>query len=125
MGTSIGFAFLEKYYNEATRITEPSFTIKHHIIANANIWLPLSTLSTLQLALLDNTTGYKVERLLLPAVWAASLRSLYNPPLSIEELAQVADTFRYKQGTLVQNEVIQYLQQRACYEEQWLAALNE
>jgi len=137
MGSSVGFAFLEKFYNPATRLsgaTPPAYTITHHLITNGNIWLPLSQLSVMQLAYLDNRTGPLLETSVNdPASTfpSGTICSLFNGQLNPFTGGRVpvdCDGIRsatnYREGRRVTSELMQYLQQRACYESNWLSALN-
>lgn len=128
MGDSIGFAFLEKFVNPASAIVQPTFRLTHHTITNGNVWLPLSSLTSLQLGLLDNRTSAEIEKecLTSPSLFAAAIEHLYFTSFAdkLQEHASIASVFEYRDGTQNQNDLDQYLQQRACFETSWLAALN-
>lgn len=129
MGDSIGFAFLRKFVNPATAIAPPNFNLTHHTFTNGNVWLPLSNLTTLQLGLLDNHTSPDVERYCMsPEFYAYGIESLLRPvgndPSAHADHASLVSVFAYKNGTGNQDDVNQYLQQRACWEAEWLEGLN-
>jgi len=128
MGDSIGFAFLEKFVNPATAIVQPTFSLTHHTITNGNVWLPLSSLTPFQLGLLDNHTSSEIEKECLssPSVFALMIEHLYGTSIGdrLAEHAPIASVFEYQDGTQNQNDLDQYLQQRACFETNWLSALN-
>ena len=125
MGSSVGFAFLEKFVNVGTRLATPSFNVTHHTITNGNVWLPLSSLTFFQLALLDNTTGWAMEQGMTSNGYANAV-GVYRPSLTGTSKADaLGTTIAYQDGMRASNDVNQYLQQRACYENNWMAALNE
>lgn len=125
MGSSVGFAFLEKFVNPATALSPPAFTLAHHIITNGNVWLPFSSLSFSQLALLDNRTGPLFEVMLTSLPYGRSaIGALFKPPLGSDALSSLGTISKFQDGRKNTNDLNQYLQQRACWESNWLGALN-
>lgn len=121
-GDSVGLQVLRIY--EATRHPK-AYTITHHFLLNGNVYLPLAHLTPFQKALLSNTTGPGMQRLIPGNVLAEGLaRKMCSPPASFSEAEELATVFNYQRGTHVLHQTIQYLQERHEYENTWLAALS-
>lgn len=119
-GDSVGLALLQIYQSYAER----PYTITQHVITNGNIYLPLAQLHVGQRALLDPTTGPAVALVLTGDRFANGLaESAYASALSQVEVESLASIFDYQDGTRLQHEIIQYLDERAEHEVTWLETL--
>ena len=97
------------------------------IVTNANIYLPLSNLTTFQTALLDPATGRATAAATTPELLAAGLgASTFMPRRTLEdpEIAALAKSFAHNDGIRVLPDSIQYLKERAADETSWLEALS-
>ena len=120
-GDSVALSFANRCADGQT-----DFELGNLVLSNGNIFLPLSSLSRLQLAMLDPGTGPATVAALAPAVLAAAMgQGTFTPPRSPEapEVVALADTFAYNDGVSVMHDTIQYLVERSQNERQWLAAL--
>lgn len=98
------------------------------ILTNANIYLPLANLTAFQSALLDPTTGRSAARATTPELLAAGLgASTFMPRRALDdpEIAALAKCFAYNNGIEVLPDTIQYLNERAADETNWLKALSK
>jgi pimeloyl-ACP methyl ester carboxylesterase len=98
------------------------------ILTNANIYLPLSNLTAFQTALLDPTTGRNTASATTPEMLAAGLgASVFMPrrTLADPEIAALAKCFAHNDGVAVLPDTIQYLNERAADETNWLEALSK
>ena len=119
-GTSIGLVALTMFAAE----DEPSEVI----LTNANIYLPLANLTPFQTALLDPSTGRSTARATTPEMLAAGLgASAFMPrrTLADPEIAALAKCFAYNDGIGVLPDTIQYLNERAANETEWLGELSK
>jgi len=97
------------------------------IMTNANIFLPLSNLTTFQTALLDPATGRATAAATTPELLAAGLGvSTFMPRRTPDdpEIAALAKCFAHD-GIHVLPDTIQYLNERAEGETGWLEALSK
>lgn len=119
-GTSVGLVALTMFAAE----DEPSAVI----LTNANIYLPLANLTAFQTALLDPSTGRSTAREITPEMLAAGLgASTFMPRRTIAdpEIAALAKCFAHNDGIGVLPDTIQYLNERAANETEWLGALSK
>lgn len=118
-GTSIGMIALDMF--------APAQAPTHVILTNANIYLPLANLTAFQKALLDPATARDTARATTPEMLAAGMGATTFMPrrdLSDPEIAALAKCFAHNDGTSVLPDTIQYLNERAADEMNWLAALS-
>ena len=121
-GDSVGLALLELIQQKQTQ----SYQITHHFIANGNMYLPLAQLTSFQKQILDPETGPIMSSKLQGSVLAQGLATTtYDTILTQEDIASHASIFDYEEGVRVQHNVIQYLNQRAQFENGWLEALQK
>jgi pimeloyl-ACP methyl ester carboxylesterase len=119
-GTSIGLVALTMFAAE----DEPSEVI----LTNANIYLPLANLTAFQTALLDPGTARSTARATTPEMLAAGLgASAFMPRRTLADpgIAALAKCFAYNDGIGVLPDTIQYLNERAANETEWLEALSK
>jgi pimeloyl-ACP methyl ester carboxylesterase len=98
------------------------------ILTNANIYLPLANLTTLQTALLNPETARGTASAITPEGLAAGLgASTFMPRRTLEdpEIAALAKCFAHNDGIRVLPDTIQYLHERAEGETSWLEALSK
>jgi pimeloyl-ACP methyl ester carboxylesterase len=121
-GTSIGMIALSMFdgIEDATPPAELIFT-------NANIYLPLANLTGFQKALLDPTVARSTARATTPELLAAGMgfttfmpRRDGNDP----EIVALAKSFAHNDQIAVLPDTIQYLNERAADETNWLQALS-
>ena len=120
-GDSVALSFANRCADGQT-----GFEVTDLVLSNGNIFLPLSSLNALQLALLDSTTGPATAAALSPGVLAAGMgQSTFTPPRGPDdpEIVALADSFSYNDGVAVMHDTIQYLVERSQNEQQWLDAL--
>lgn len=119
-GSSVGFALLGLYADGA------GYELTHHFITNGNVHLPLAALTRIQTTLLDERIGPLLTRYINGWMLANGMRDLaYSTPQSDAMIKGVASNIDYQDGGQVQHATIQYLAQRAQYEETWLSNLRE
>ena len=102
--------------------------LKHLVLSNGNIFLPLSNLTGAQRQILDRETGPQIAAALTPSQLAEGLgASTFTPPRSAgdPEVEALAATFGHADGVKVLHETIQYLVERSQNEHMWLTALAE
>lgn len=120
-GDSVGLALLQIYQ---TYNNEKPYTINHHFITNGNIYLPLAQLTSGQKALLNPAMGPFISSLMIGTRLTEGLANLtFNTTLPQTEIDAYASIFDYQDGTAVQHEIIEYLNERAESEVGWLEAL--
>jgi pimeloyl-ACP methyl ester carboxylesterase len=121
-GDSVGLALLQIYQ----AYEEKPYTINHHFITNGNIFLPLAQLTTGQKVLLNPMFGPLVS-MLLPADRLANNigASTFATTLTHSEIDSYASIFDYQDGTRVQHEIIEYLNERSENEVTWLETLEK
>ncbi|WIM88331.1 alpha/beta hydrolase [Candidatus Mycobacterium wuenschmannii] len=121
-GTSIGMialSILEDHPDAAP----PSAAI----FTNANIYLPLANLTGFQNALLDPTVARSTARATTPEMLAAGMGFTTFMPrrdMSDPEIASLAQCFAHNDQMAVLPDTIQYLNERAADETNWLQALS-
>ena len=121
-GSSVGMIALDMFARSAEP-TPPSEVI----LTNANIYLQLANLTAFQTALLDPTTGRSTARATTPEMLAAGMgASTFMPrrTLADPEIAALAECFAYNDGIGVLPDTIQYLNERAADETNWLQAVS-
>ena len=97
------------------------------ILTNANIYLPLANLTGFQKALLDPTVARSTARATTPEMLAAGMGATTFMPrrdLDDPEIAALRQCFAYNDGITVLPDTIQYLNERAADETNWLQALS-
>lgn len=121
-GDSVGLALLQIYQ----AYEEKPYTLNHHFITNGNIYLPLAQLTTGQKVLLNPVFGPLIS-MLLPADRLANNIgvSTFATTLPQSEIDSYASIFDYQDGTRVQHEIIEYLNERSENEVAWLETLKK
>ncbi|GAB7145296.1 alpha/beta fold hydrolase [Mycobacterium riyadhense] len=120
-GSSVGMIALDMLAAEAALPVDA-------IVTNANIYLPLSNLTTFQTALLDPATGRTTAAATTPELLAAGLGiSTFMPRRTLEdpEIAALAKCFAHNDGIRVLPDTIQYLKERSAGETGWLETLSK
>lgn len=120
-GDSVALEFL-------ARVTAglSSFRITDLVLSNANIFLPLSSLTDFQRLVLDPASAPTVAEALTPAAFAEGLGQVaFTPSRDLDDPAvrALADTFEVHDGTAVVHDTIQYLVERSQRETDWLNVL--
>ena len=121
-GTSVGMIALDML----ATTDEPAPPSKV-ILTNANIYLPLANLTAFQTALLDPTTARHTARATTPDMLAAGMgASTFMPRRTPAdpEIAALAKCFAHNDQIDVLPDTIQYLNERAAHESDWLQALS-
>lgn len=96
------------------------------IITNGNVYLPLANLTDFQKAILDPQNGRATAEAVTPEMLAAGLgMGTFMPrrPADDPEILALAQTFAYNDQIRVLPDTIQYLNERAKGESEWLEAL--
>jgi pimeloyl-ACP methyl ester carboxylesterase len=96
-------------------------------LTNANIYLPLANLTGFQKALLDPTVARSTARATTPEMLAAGMGATTFMPrrdATDPEIAALAKCFAHNDGIAVLPDTIQYLNERAADETNWLQALS-
>ncbi|OBB83761.1 alpha/beta fold hydrolase [Mycobacterium sp. 852002-30065_SCH5024008] len=122
-GSSVGMIALEML-----AAMDPPAAPVDLIVTNANIYLPLSNLTSFQTALLDFATGRPTAEATTPELLAAGLgASTFMPRRTTDdpEIAALAKCFAHNDGIRVLPDTIQYLHERAADETGWLEALSK
>jgi pimeloyl-ACP methyl ester carboxylesterase len=120
-GTSVGMIALTMF------AAEDAPNPAEVVLTNANIYLPLANLTPFQLALLDTETARSTARATTPEMLAAGLgAAVFMPRRTLEdpEIAAIAKCFAHNDGIAVLPDTIQYLNERAAGETNWLEALS-
>ncbi len=97
--------------------------LEHLLLSNANIFLPLSSLTDAQRMMLHQP---QLLEQLTPELLAAGMGAVtFTPPRGPEdpEVAALAATFAHDGGVGVLHETVQYLVERSLDEERWLRSL--
>lgn len=97
------------------------------ILTNANIYLPLSNLTSFQTALLDPATARATAAAVTAQMLAAGMGAgTFMPRRGLDdpEIAALAQCFAHNDGVRVLPDTIQYLNERAADETGWLEALS-
>ena len=105
---------------------EAGFDLRHLVLSNGNMFLPLSNLTAFQRLILDASTAPAVLEALTPEMLAAGMgQSTFTPARAPQdpEIVALADTFAHNDGVAVLHETIQYLVERSQNERGWLEAL--
>lgn len=100
--------------------------LEHLVLANGNIFLPMSNLTDAQRRILDGELGPQVAAVLTPAQLAEAMgASTFTPARRAgdPEVEAMTATFAHDDGIQVLPETIQYLVERSQDEEKWLTAL--
>lgn len=121
-GTSVGMIALSLFADleDADPPSEVIFT-------NANIYLPLANLTGFQKALLDPTVARSTARATTPDMLAAGMGATTFMPrrgLDDPEIAALAQCFAHNDQIAVLPDTVQYLNERAAEETNWLQALS-
>jgi len=122
-GSSVGMIALEMLAAQ-----DPPAAPVDLILTNANIYLRLSNLTVFQTALLDPATGRDTAEATTPDLLAAGMgASTFIPRRTLEdpEIAALAKCFAHNDGIRVLPDTIQYLNERAADETDWLEALSK
>ncbi|MGF2953301.1 alpha/beta fold hydrolase [Mycobacterium sp. THU-M116] len=96
-------------------------------LTNANIYLPLSNLTSFQTALLDPATARDTVAAITPEMLATGMGAgAFMPRRTLEdpEIAALAKCFAHNDGIGVLPDTIKYLHERAADETSWLEALS-
>jgi pimeloyl-ACP methyl ester carboxylesterase len=121
-GTSVGMIALSMF--AALEDANPPAEV---IFTNANIYLPLANLTGFQKALLDPTVARSTARATTPEMLAAGMgATTFMPRRSVadSEIAALVQCFAYNDQIAVLPDTIQYLNERAADETNWLQALS-
>jgi len=119
-GDSVGLALLQIYQSAPVQ----PYRINHHFITNGNVYLPLARLTVAQQLLLHPLAGPVLSSLLDGARLARGLgRSTFTRRPGPDALAALASVFDYQDGTGVEHDLIQYLNERKAHEVTWLETL--
>merc|ERR1719329_15010 len=88
-GDSVAFIFLSRYEQEAK-----PFSIRHFVILNGGIYLPLQNIAETQKKLLDNVTGPDYEKSIKASTFAFALgKSIYSPSRSLAQISELTSVF--------------------------------
>jgi pimeloyl-ACP methyl ester carboxylesterase len=107
---------------------DPAIAPVDLILTNGNIYLPLSNLTAFQTALLDPATARATAAATTPQMLAAGLgMTTFMPRRTLDdpEIAALAQCFTHNDGIRVLPDVIQYLNERAADETNWLETLSK
>ncbi len=121
-GTSVGMIALSMFAD-----LDDASPPANVILTNANIYLPLANLTGFQKALLDPTVARSTARATTPEMLAAGMGATTFMPrrdASDPEIAALAQCFAHNDGIAVLPDTIQYLNERAADETNWLQALS-
>jgi pimeloyl-ACP methyl ester carboxylesterase len=97
--------------------------LEHLALSNANIFLPLSSLTDAQRLMLHNP---ELLEQITPDLLAAGMGAVtFTPPRGPDdpEVMALAATFAHEDGVAVLHETIQYLVERSVDEQSWLRSL--
>lgn len=100
--------------------------IDHLVLSNANIYLPLSNLTTAQRLMLDESTAAGLLENATPELLAQGMgAATFWPPRDADDpvITGLAETFAHEEGIRVMHETIQYLVERSDDEDTWLSSL--
>ena len=121
-GTSVGMIALSMFAAQDQRNAPAEV-----ILTNANIYLPLANLTAFQTALLDPATARRTADATTPELLAAGMGATTFMPRRTPadpEITALAKVFAHNDGISVLPDTIQYLNERAAEETNWLAALS-
>jgi pimeloyl-ACP methyl ester carboxylesterase len=102
------------------------FELRHLVLSNGNMFLPLSNLTSFQRLLLDPESADQVLDVVTPEALAAGMgENTFTPPRSLDDpaIAALAESFAVNDGVAVLHDTIQYLRERSENERSWLEAL--
>ena len=120
-GDSVGLALLQIYQS----YEEKPYQINHHFITNGNIYLPLAQLTRAQNLFLNPIIGPFLSTITPGELFAEGLtESTFESIVPQSEVDSYASIFEYQNGTAVQHEIIEYLNERSDNEVAWLEALS-
>jgi pimeloyl-ACP methyl ester carboxylesterase len=125
-GSSVALNYVLAADQDRNRCAAP--VVKHLVLTNGNIFLPLSNLTDFQRLVLDGSTAPAVLGGLTPAMLAAGMgTTTFSPPRAAEHpnVAALTATFAHDDGIKVLHETIQYLAERAEREREWLELLAQ
>jgi pimeloyl-ACP methyl ester carboxylesterase len=103
-----------------------AFELRHLVLSNGNVFLPLSALNPFQRLVLDPSSAPEVLENVTPEVLAAGMgQTTFTPPRAASDpsIAALAQTFEFNDGVAVLHDTIQYLVERSEHEAEWLRAL--
>jgi pimeloyl-ACP methyl ester carboxylesterase len=121
-GDSVGLALLEIYQ----AYKKKPYRINNHIIMNGNMYLPLARLNIGQKVILNPVAGKIFPSLMTGKSFANGLaEAAYTPVPSLDEINALASIFDYQNGTGIQHQLIQYLNERKVNEVKWLETLGK
>ncbi len=106
---------------------EAEFELRHLVLSNGNVFLPLSNLTEFQRMTLDPASAPEVLAQVTPELLATGMgQQTFTPPRGLEDpaIAALAQTFAYNDGVAVLHDTIQYLVERSENETGWLEALG-
>jgi pimeloyl-ACP methyl ester carboxylesterase len=121
-GSSVGMIALSMFDD-----LEDASPPREVIFTNANIYLPLANLTGFQRALLDPTVARSTARATTPEMLAAGMgMTTFMPRRGLDdpEIAALAQCFAHNDQVAVLPDTIQYLNERAADETNWLQALS-
>jgi pimeloyl-ACP methyl ester carboxylesterase len=121
-GSSVGMIALSMFDD-----LEDADPPREVIFTNANIYLPLANLTGFQRALLDPTVARSTARATTPEMLAAGMgMTTFMPRRGLDdpEIAALAQCFAHNEQVAVLPDTIQYLNERAADETNWLQALS-
>jgi pimeloyl-ACP methyl ester carboxylesterase len=121
-GDSVGMIALSMFAAQG-----PANAPVEAILTNANIYLPLANLTAFQTALHDPATGRATAAATTPDILAAGMgASTFMPRRTLDdpEIAALAKCFAHNDGIGVLPDTIQYLNERAADETNWLTDLS-
>jgi pimeloyl-ACP methyl ester carboxylesterase len=102
--------------------------LEHLVLSNGNIFLPLSNLVAAQRHMLDERSWPQLAAVLSPDGLAAGMgATMFFPPHAAGDPAvdDLSAIFHHNDGIKVLHETIQYLNERARYEQAWLTGLSD
>jgi pimeloyl-ACP methyl ester carboxylesterase len=121
-GTSVGMIALSMFATQGQG--DPPAEV---ILTNANIYLPLANLTGFQTALLNPATARSTAGATTPELLAAGMGATTFMPRRAPtdpEITALTKCFAHNDGIRVLPDTIQYLNERAAEETNWLAALS-
>jgi pimeloyl-ACP methyl ester carboxylesterase len=120
-GDSVALAFAARCASG-----QSAFDLRHLVLSNGNVFLPLSNLNPFQRLVLDPSSAPEVLEAVTPEALAAGMgETTFTPrrPASDPSIAALARTFEFNDGVAVLHDTIQYLVERSEHEADWLQAL--
>lgn len=123
-GDSVALAFLQLYQAAAA----PPFVIRHQMLTNGNMYLPLANLTDFQKRMLDPTTSAAAVKAVNAGLLAVGMgQSQFTPPLKADDpdVRALATLFAFKSGVEAIPATIQYLNERKQMEVSYLETLSK